>query len=374
MAKTPSPSPVPAGPLLCPTCGTRVGTAATKCLVCGTDLSGVTTAAPRPGQTRSATKVSVSVPVLIGLLVVFLVAGVGLVYAAFNGVLPVAEKSTDTPTPSNTPQPTFTFTPTPTETPIPTPTPLPPLEYEIKANDTCISIAFNAKVSVASIEAANPAINCQFLVIGQKIMVPQPTPTATPLPTATLPPNVVAVPTRPTHTVLSGETLAGIAKFFGINLTDLMAVNGITDPNKIAAGDVLIIPIDLRPVTGPTPTPTRPAPWAPPALLGPADGAAFAADAALTLQWAAVGELRPDEFYYVTVEDVTCGCALIKNYATLDNKFIVPAEMRPNDSTPHLFRWNVTTVRQLNLGEAAPPMYEPAGASSPNRGFIWAGP
>jgi LysM repeat protein len=370
MAKTPStPN---AGAHLCPTCGTRVGAAATKCLVCGTDLT-ATTSAAKPGRPRAA-QVSLSVPLLIGVIVILLIAGAGLVYAAMSGKLPVAEKSTPTVTPSNTPLPTATFTPTPTETPIPTPTPLPPVEYSIQSGDTCIAIAFNAKISVASLEAANPTLNCQFLVVGAKIMVPQPTPTVTPLPSATLPASVKTAPVRPTHIVIAGETLAGIAKFYGINIVDLMQVNGVTDPNKIKAGDVLTIPVDLRVTPGPTPTATLPPPWAAPAILNPDDGKAFKADETITLQWAAVGQLHPAEFYYVTIEDVSCGCAQVKSYAMLENKFIVPVEMRPTEAAPHLFRWNVTTVRQRNFGANTPPVYDAAGAVSPNRGFIWAGP
>ena len=45
-----------------------------------------------------------------------------------------------------------------------------------------------------------------------------------------------------THTVRAGETLIGIATFFEIALDDLMAANGITDPDTLTIGQVLIIP------------------------------------------------------------------------------------------------------------------------------------
>lgn len=321
----------------------------------------------------TAPRITVSAPFLILIVVVLLLAGVGLVWAAYSGVFPTADRSTPTPTPTNTLPPTATHTPSPTETPIPTPTPLPPLDYTIQNNDTCISIALIAKISLNSLLTANPTLNCDFLTVGTIIKVPQPTPTPTPLPTATL--SIAAtIPARPTHTVKSGETLAGIAKFYDLNVADIMSVNSITDANTITAGQILVIPIDLKVLPGPTSTASLPPPWAAPNLLNPADGSSFAADTTITLQWASVGELRPGEFYYVTVEDVTCGCAKIEQYATLETKHIIAESLRPTATQPHLFRWTVTTVRQRNFGETGNPIYDSAGATSPNRYFIWNSP
>lgn len=39
-----------------------------------------------------------------------------------------------------------------------------------------------------------------------------------------------------------GDSLAAIAERFGVSLGELVAANGITDPNVIAAGQVLTIP------------------------------------------------------------------------------------------------------------------------------------
>lgn len=321
----------------------------------------------------SAPRITISAPLLIAVIVVLLLAGAGLVWAAYIGAFPTVDRSTPTPTPTNTLPPTATHTPSPTETPVPTPTPLPPLDYAIQNNDTCISIALIAKISLNSLLAANPTLNCDFLTVGTIIKVPQPTPTSTPLPTATLG-IAPTIPVRPTHTVKAGETLAGIAKFYGLNVADIMSVNGIADANTIAEGQILVIPIDLKPLPGPSPTATQPPPWTAPNPLNPADGSSFAADAAITLQWTSVGELRPGEFYYVTVEDVTCGCAKIEQFATLETKYSVAESLRPTEAEPHLFRWTVTTVRQRNFGETGNPIYDSAGATSANRYFIWNSP
>ncbi len=60
-----------------------------------------------------------------------------------------------------------------------------------------------------------------------------------PTATATLPPS----PTPVTYTVKDGDTLSSIARAHGITLDELMSANGLRDPNKIAVGQVLVIPI-----------------------------------------------------------------------------------------------------------------------------------
>jgi len=50
-------------------------------------------------------------------------------------------------------------------------------------------------------------------------------------------------PTQQTYTIARGDTLARIAKKYQLTVEQLLAANPqVKDPNKIAAGDVLIIP------------------------------------------------------------------------------------------------------------------------------------
>ena len=66
----------------------------------------------------------------------------------------------------------------------------------------------------------------------------------------------------------------------------------------------------------------------------------------ITLQWASVGELRENEAYAVTIEDVTEGNARKLVEYVKDTKFIVPESFRPTSTTPHVFRWSILPVRQ----------------------------
>jgi LysM repeat protein len=302
-----------AAPRLCPTCGTRVGAAATKCLVCGADLTvknPTETRGPARAGALGAPKARAPVrPILAVLVILALAAGGYYGYTRYfaNTATPIIPPAaTGTATPTNSPPPTATFTPTATETPVPTDTPQPPIQYTVVTGDTCVAIAAAHNVSSQSIILLNHLDpNCN-LSVGRALLIPLPTPTPTPLPSATLGRAVETQVERTTYTVHLGDTLAGIAKFYGVTVADLMEVNGISDPGAITAGQVLIIPLERVVTAGPSPTPTSPPPWPAPNQLLPADGQSFNAGDIVTLQWTAVGTLRTDEYYIVDVEDITC--------------------------------------------------------------------
>jgi LysM repeat protein len=78
---------------------------------------------------------------------------------------------------------------------------------------------------------------------------PQPTPilmptrpaTATPTVTATF--TVTLTPSARTHTVLPGETLASIAAEYDVAIEAILALNDLTNPNVLEAGQRLLIPL-----------------------------------------------------------------------------------------------------------------------------------
>lgn len=59
-----------------------------------------------------------------------------------------------------------------------------------------------------------------------------PTPTVTPVPP----------PTPVTYTVRPGDTLFGIASELGVEVQDLMAANGLSNPDTLDIGQVLVVP------------------------------------------------------------------------------------------------------------------------------------
>lgn len=362
---------------ICPTCGTRVSEKAAKCVVCGTDLSSSSTSAkPKPVQGSRMPELTLSLPLALGLLALFVTIGAAAVFFTLSSQGRVIEP-TPIPSPTNTPTLTLTPTATPTSTPQPTATPIPPIEYTVASNDTCLSIAIAFDVSFQSIILLNnlPAA-CNTLVVGQKLLVPQPTPTPTTAPSATLSLGdaTEAACEKYVYTVTATDTLFGISLNFNVPMEAIKEYNGLAG-DFVYEGQILNIPTCKRnPTPGPSPTATMPPPYQAPNLLLPPDGASFTlANDAFTLQWAAVGELRPNEFYGVTVVDLTDpNQRRLTDYVT-DTKFIVPSSFRPNDALPHVMKWWVVVVRQTGTDAEGRAVYESAGLPSEQRAFSWVG-
>lgn len=322
-------------------------------------------------------EVRISLPLLFGLVILLLAIGAGTVYAVLrgmnNGEPPVA-KNTETATPTTTT--TITLTPTASNTPTiePTWTLLPPIEYKVAPNDTCISIAYNFNVSVNSIVVLNglPA-TCDTLSIGQILQIPQPTPTPSPMPTNTLNPTEMAAQEceKVEYEVKDGDALSSIAANYAVSMASIRVYNKLPS-DVVYSGQKLIIPLCEQVLETYTPTPVPP--YAAPNLLLPADGASFAAGDVITLQWASVGELRENEAYAVTIEDVTEGEARKLVDYVKDSKYIVPESFRPTSNSPHVFRWSVLSVRQTGTDkDTGNAIWEPAGSVSTQRVFSWIG-
>lgn len=364
---------------LCPTCGTRVSEDALRCQVCGTDLTNPGKSSPSANSVHASRipVITLNLPLALGLLALFIAIGASLVYFAMRQPTAQAVVPTDTPTvtitptASNTPTP---ITPTTTNTPEPSPT---PFTYKVALGDTCSTIAFRFGVSIQSIVLLNelPAA-CDTLFEGQTLLIPQPTSTPTPLPTATLSEAEATDAACPKieYTVQDNDTLSSISANYAVPIAALKSYNGRVN-DTVRSGEILIIPLCERAATpGPSPTPTPPPPYPAPNLLLPADGAPFtAADDTITLQWAAVGTLRENEAYAVTIVDLTEGSERkLVEYVT-DTKFIVPLSFRPGDNRTHIFRWSILTMRQTGTDNDGNPIWEPAGAASEQRVFGWTG-
>lgn len=98
--------------------------------------------------------------------------------------------------------------------------------YVVKSGDTLASLARTYRTTVADILETNPGISsAQRLQVGVTLYIPEGT-----------------NPDLRTHVVRSGENLASIALKYGVTVQELVNANGLTNPNKILVGQVLIIP------------------------------------------------------------------------------------------------------------------------------------
>ena len=369
---------------VCPTCGTRLSENATRCLVCGAELTAkaadeqkASKKVEKAVQASRMPEITLGLPAALGLMAIILLIGAGVVYAALNMGGRVVEP-TPVFTPTDTPLPSPTATDVPTNTPIPTLTEQPPFDYTVASGDTCSSIALTFGVSTNSLIILNNLpLACNNLYIGQVIKVPYPTPTPAPLPTSTLSGAAATEDAceKVPITVQENDTLSSISLNYAVSMEAIKEYNGLSTDN-VFIGQQLLIPLCERatPVGQATRTPTLPPPYPAPNLLLPADGGAFTlANDVVTLQWSSVGTLRDNEYYRVTVEDITEGQARrITDYVT-DTKYIVPTTFRPRDNVAHVIRWWVSTVRQSGTDEQGQPLYTSAGSESAEWVFSWVG-
>ncbi len=363
---------------VCPTCGTRLSENATRCLVCGRSftVSHKTNAAASPIQSPKLPELKLSLPAAIGLIILILGLGAALVFLILQTT---GRVTTPTATPTITLTPTSTTTPQPTNEPTaaPTSTPEPPKEHSVAAGEFCSSIAVRYGVSIQSIvDLNNLPPECGTLSVGQKLLIPVPTPKPTALPTSTLSPAEATQLSCGTvsYQIKDGDSLSSISINYNISIESIKSFNGLTSDN-VMVGMYLSLPLCERlPTPGPTPTATLPPPYTAPSLLLPVDGIVYNnITDIIVLQWSAVSTLREGERYAVTVVDVTSGEAKkITEYVT-ETRFTVPASMRPTDSNFHILRWWVVPVRQTDTTNDGQAIYETYGTMSEFRVFGWSG-
>jgi LysM repeat protein len=186
--------------------------------------------------------------------------------------------ATETPTPTITPSPTNTLTPTSTSTETPTVTITAtatfstPFNYTVQEGDYIALIVEKYALGDDGVELilllnpynAETGIgidpNTQVIIPGEVILLPNP---GMQLPTATLIPANLPRGSKEPYRVKAGDSLGGIAALFNSTIEDIIKENNITDPNAIAVGDLLQIPVNMV-----TPTATRP-PTSTPVTPGP---------------------------------------------------------------------------------------------------------
>jgi LysM repeat protein len=117
-------------------------------------------------------------------------------------------------------------------------------EYTVKNGDTLIGIASKLGIKLNDLLTANNMTASSMIYPGQKLVVPA-APPAPPAP-------------GPSYTIRNGDYLAGIASRSGVNLSDLLAVNGFTATSLIKPGQVITLPAGAA-ATG---SPAAPAPAA----------------------------------------------------------------------------------------------------------------
>jgi soluble lytic murein transglycosylase-like protein len=104
-------------------------------------------------------------------------------------------------------------------------------EYTIQPGDTLSSIARRLGVTVTSLMDANDIEDADLIVVGDRLIIPE----------------SAARAGGARYIVRQGETTTVIAQRFGISVDDIVAANGLADPNQLSVGQRLILPGDWAP-------------------------------------------------------------------------------------------------------------------------------
>lgn len=189
-----------------------------------------------------------------------------------TGQVPTATSFGPSATPSPT-RPVGTAVPTATSAPITDEFPG-QIVHTVSRGDTVSRIADLYGSSTAAIIQANGLNNNALIFVGQALIVPVRIPnpaTETPSPTPLVP--VTATPVlggqnpggsfTTVYVVQPGDTLLAIARRFNTTLSGIIALNNITNPNRVLVGQRLVVPVGQPPVVQPPATTVTPEPTPP---------------------------------------------------------------------------------------------------------------
>jgi LysM repeat protein len=105
--------------------------------------------------------------------------------------------------------------------------------YVVRAGDSLASIANRYNVSMSALAQNNGISNPNIIYVGQRLVIPGSSAASPGVASATLPGG------NGYYTVSRGDTLAQIARNYGMTVNDVMRLNGLTNPNFIWVGQQL---------------------------------------------------------------------------------------------------------------------------------------
>lgn len=134
----------------------------------------------------------------------------------------------------------------PAPNPSPAPSPQPGGTYTVVSGDTLSGIGSKTGTDWHQIASINNISAPYTIYPGQVLRLPGSGSAPSPAP--------APAPSSGSYTVVSGDTLSGIAAKFGTSWQTLQSMNGLADPNKIYPGQVLKVPGGAAPTPPSTTT------------------------------------------------------------------------------------------------------------------------
>lgn len=126
----------------------------------------------------------------------------------------------------------------PREPLLPTQPPQEPTSYVVLPGDNFTTIARDHGMKVADLVAANPGVDSRRLQVGQKLNLPPNVPAVTP----SIPTPGSENRTGTVHVVVSGDTLFGLERKYGVPVKQIQEANNLRG-STIRVGQKLDIPI-----------------------------------------------------------------------------------------------------------------------------------
>lgn len=111
--------------------------------------------------------------------------------------------------------------------------------HTVSPGETLFRIALRYGVSVDSLVQTNSLGNANRILVGQTLIIPGVTVEEAP----TVPDQPAPASDPVYHTISRGETLASIARTYGLSTAEITQLNNITNPNLIYSGQRLVISI-----------------------------------------------------------------------------------------------------------------------------------
>ncbi|MDR0901668.1 MAG: LysM peptidoglycan-binding domain-containing protein [Opitutaceae bacterium] len=140
------------------------------------------------------------------------------------------------------------------------------ITYTVLAGDSLDRIARRNNTTAAKIRELNK-LSSNSITIGQRLTLPAPAPAPADAGGASQPSAQNNDPASTiTHVVQGGEKLGGIAKKYGVPQREIAVANRLSDPNRLQAGQRLVIPgvpaspFEQSGTTAPAPLPPAPSP------------------------------------------------------------------------------------------------------------------
>ncbi|MDO9520179.1 MAG: LysM peptidoglycan-binding domain-containing protein [Pseudohongiella sp.] len=118
----------------------------------------------------------------------------------------------------------------------------PDINYTIQRGDSLSAVASRFNTSVSQLVSLNQLTDAHRIRVGQVLLLPHDTNMITQtLVAATEPAPVQA---GGAYAVRSGDTISSIARRYRVNESDILRLNGITNPNRLRIGQQLRLPAD----------------------------------------------------------------------------------------------------------------------------------